>query len=79
MYSADIVSSPATSGEQIMKLYNKYISIFIIMNIASQIIGQQQNMRQFQIMSLSRNPHLGSFYDEIWPARWQAQNRYLKI
>ena len=50
------------------------------MHIASQIGGQQQNMRQSQIMSLVLHPQiLGTFYDEIWPAGWQAWNRYLNI
>ena len=44
-------------------------------NNASQNGGQQQNMRQFQIMSLVPCPEIGTFYKDIWPAGWQMQNR----
>ena len=59
--------------------FNKYVAIFIIMHIAGHIGGQQQNMRKFQIKVLVPHPQIGPFYDEIWPAGWQAQNRYLNI
>ena len=36
----------------IKKKINKYVAIYIMMHIASQIGGEQQNMRQFQTMSL---------------------------
>ena len=49
-------------------MFNKYVAIFIVMHIASQIAGQQQNMTQFQIMSLVPHPQIGPFYDEIWQA-----------
>ena len=49
------------------------------MHIASQIEEQQENMRQFQTMSLMPHPQIGPFYELIWPAGWQAQNRYLNI
>ena len=62
IYSAEIVSLLAKFAEQIIKLYkcginlyifkvvfNKYVLIFIIMNIATRIGGQQQNMRPFQM------------------------------
>ena len=47
--------------------------------MASQIGGQQQNMRQFQIMSIVPHTHLGPLYGVIWPTGWQAQNKYLNI
>ena len=59
--------------------FNKYVAIFIIIHIASQIGGQQQNMKQFQIMSLVPYPQIGPFCEEIWPAGWQVQKRYLNI
>ena len=46
--------------------FNKYVAIFIIMHIASLIGGQQQNMRQCQIMSLVPHPQIGPFYEQIW-------------
>ena len=49
------------------------------MPIANQIGGEQQNMRQFQIMSLVLRPQIDTFYEQIWPASWQAQHRYLDI
>ena len=30
-------------------------------------------------MPLVPHPQIGLFHEEIWPAGWQAQNRYLKI
>ena len=48
-------------------LFNKYVAVFIMMHIASQIGGQQQNMRQLQIMSLVPHPQIGPFREEIWP------------
>ena len=41
------------------------------MHSASQIGGQQQNVRQFQIISLVPHPQIGLVYKEIWPA-WLA-------
>ena len=58
---------------------DKYIAIFIIMYIASQIEVPQKSMRQFQIMSLVPHPQIGTFYEELWPGGWQMQNRYLNI
>ena len=64
----------------IFKIFvNKCIAIFIIMHSVSQIGGEQQNMKQFQIMSLEQHAQIGPLYEEIWPAGWQVQNRYLKI
>ena len=37
----------------------------IIMHIAGLIGGQEQNMRQFQIMELVPHPQMGPFYEEI--------------
>ena len=59
--------------------FNKYVAIFKIIHIASQIGGQQQTMKQFPIMLLVPRLQIGPFYDEIWPVDWQVQNRYLKI
>ena len=53
--------------------------MFIIVNIVCQIGGQQQNMRQLQIMSLVPHPHIQPFYEEMQLAGWQVQNRYLNI
>ena len=49
------------------------------MHIANEIGGQQQNMRQVEIMSLVHHHQTWVFYEEIWPAGWQVQNRYVKI
>ena len=56
-------------------LSNKCVAIVIVKHIASQIGGQQQNMRQFQFMSLMPQPHIGP----LLPAGWKVQNRYLNI
>ena len=44
--------------------FNKCVAIFIKMPIASQVEGQQ-NMRQFQIMSVVPHLQIGPFYEEI--------------
>ena len=49
------------------------------MHIALQIGGQPRNMRQLQTMSLVQHPQIQSLYQEILPAGWQVQNRYLNF
>ena len=46
------------------------------MHFASQIGGQQQNMRQFQIMSLMPYPGIGPSYAS-WPASTEQIFKHL--
>ena len=45
-------------------------------NIASQIGGQQKNMRQFHIMLLVPHPRIGPLYEEIWSTGYFHNNGY---
>ena len=40
-------------------------------------MGGQQNMRQFQLISVG--PHYKETWPTGWLAGWQTQNRYLKF
>ena len=53
-------------------LSTKCVAIVIIKHRASHIGGQQQNMRQVQIMSFVSCPQIRPFHKEIWPAGWQS-------
>ena len=46
-------------------MFNKCVAVFIIKHIASQTGGQQQNMREFQNMSLVPHPDIGPLYEDI--------------
>ena len=59
-----------------VKILNKYVAIVIIMHIACQIGGQQQNRRQFQIMLLVPHPQIGSFMKK---SGWLAGKRRTDI